>query len=200
MDFYNILRAPDVRKMPDKSPETQLNEYYLNVLKPQMISAFKADPTLEWVSFTLLQSEDPPILHIGAVDSTSPNWVSFQTVIEPAVRGSPTKLVVRIIDEVLRELAGKAQSCPGIIQSCPTRPFILGNSIAVTDNLLPGTLGGFLTAMTSNGLVRFPFSRYSWFRMLTDPISDYTESPTTMSPTSHLLRINKVSLTSLTTA
>ena len=117
MDFYNILRAPDVRKVPDKlSAETQLNDYYLNVLKPQIISAFKANPTLEWVSFTLIQSEDPPILHIGAVDSTRPNWVSFRTVIEPAVQDSPTKLVVRIVDEVLRELAGKAQSCPCIVQ------------------------------------------------------------------------------------
>ena len=98
MDRYNLMWAPEIRRKPG---ESELNKYYINTLKPQTITAFQKDPTLEWVSFTLLESQDPPVLHIGAVDSTDPRWDSFTTVIEPAVRICPKKVAVRIIHEVL---------------------------------------------------------------------------------------------------
>ena len=144
-----------------------LTDYYIATIKPQILRAFRQDPTLEWVSFTLLDSGDTHVLHIGAADRTDPGWQSFKSVIEPVVQKSPKTVRIEITDELLTELAG-------IVQSCPLRPFILGNSIAVTDHKLPGTLGGYVTAETHNGPVRFPFPRSSRFRILIDLFSGST--------------------------
>lgn len=147
-----LLSQPDICVEP--TSDTGLSQYYLNTIKPQILTAFRKDPSLKWVSFTLLETSATPVLHIGAVNSTDPRWGAFRSAIEPVVEKSPKKVTLEIIDEVLKDLAG-------IVQPCPFRPFILGNSIAVADNVLPGTLGGYVTVVTSNGPVRLPFPRSS---------------------------------------
>ena len=91
---------------PKLESDKELSQYYVNTLKPQILTALRRDLNLEWVSFTLLKSGTTPVLHIGAVDSNDPSWESFKSVIAPAVQMSPKKVTLEITDEILTELAG----------------------------------------------------------------------------------------------
>ena len=100
------------------------------------------------MSFTLLNTSPTPILHVGAVNSTDSGWKAFKNPIQSAVQSAPVPVVLDIVDEVLKDLAGS----PGIEQTCAFKPFTLGNSIAVSDNVLLDTMGGYVTAVARNGV------------------------------------------------
>ena len=73
---YNL--HVDSKSDPKLDSNPNLSEYYIATIKPQILKAFQKDPTLDWVSFTLLELGVTHVLHIGAADSTDPGWQSFK--------------------------------------------------------------------------------------------------------------------------
>ena len=92
------------------APDNETTQYYEKHVNPAILAAFKKDPGLPWVSFTLLLRNGTLTIQVTATNKMYDGWVEFQRAVAEASVDSPQPLTIEVVEGKIEEVLQTSHS------------------------------------------------------------------------------------------